>query len=799
MRFIVCTIALFFVALFTVAGAKNKTEDTVALDSLKTFLGIDVLSVSVEKSSGFPSAEFSFGIEYRDGTIYYSSQIGESYTRPQIESNEYYKFKNAKSQFDLYRSPKEGGAGEPFPPTVNLADNEGALSISPSGEEVLFTRAEIVGKKMRYYISYAKETDSGWVENRVNGFSSNVANYAYPCWDKSGNRAYFCSDRQGGAGGMDIYYADKRSFGWSAPKALPKGINSAGNEIYPQIIFDTVLVFSTDGRSEFGGLDLVYAGIGSSYPTIQNLKQPLNSTDDDVQMIFEQDSIPQDSVLTGFIVSNRKAEKDELYTFRMQLGTRKEIVEPDSVLTVEADFLLDDRLADYASEILSELQEGLRDIYGSNLATDIGPVSDGSDGLEQGKRLVRLAATVEESYEQEVQFLMANAIENLLKKQDMLEALENEELATLADNSVTSVIQINASGSLGRDISKLFEAYSDQLIRDFGIPATVKTQKQANGDYSIVLESTANDRDKEAVADAIRNILGEIEANHSYAVKYGNGASSASQLASGYIFSGKMAVTIGRANEEIADVQVVMMDVDDSVDVYIEVLDAEDAHAGRRLQPTQRIKLKLPSMNFAVDAVIADAGNVADYKTDAAGHGSMTLYGKSYDSNNSGAYTSSTMYTIQVASLREPADADFFKGLIVNEYQCSDGYYRYTTGIARSNPGSQKLLSQVKKAGFEGAFVIEVNMIEKRLEKVYSIVIASGNDRIPAYKFPAGWKVAEYKGKTDNIYRYTIGEFDKIETALAELNRVKKLGYRGAFVDNIRRFNYVQLLHGAGK
>ena len=102
-------------------------------------------------------------------------------------------------------------------------------------------------------------------------------------------------------------------------------------------------------------------------------------------------------------------------------------------------------------------------------------------------------------------------------------------------------------------------------------------------------------------------------------------------------------------------------------------------------------------------------------------------------------------------------------------------------------------------AGFADADIIEVNMIEKRLEKVYAVVVSSGPAQVPAYRFPAGWKVNEYKGKTDDLYRYTVGEFDKIETALAELNRIKKLGYKGAYLENIRRFNYLQTLYGAGK
>lgn len=795
-------ILVFILMLVTASSAvaAPSPADTAQppLDSLTQFLGIDVLNFTVEEVKSVTGAEFSFGITVHGDSLFYSAIRGNLYSKNQIESNEYYKIAGGKPQTDLYVVSNAGGQGMPFVSLINTADNEGAASLSPSGKELLYTRTELKDKKLRYFIGYAMLTDSGWVENPSNGFSSNMANFAYPCWDRTGERVYFCSDREGGAGGMDIYFAEKRKFGWSAPRLLPKGINTPGNELYPHVFSDTVLVFSTDGRSQYGGFDLVYSGIGSEYPVIQSLKQPSNTANDDIQMFFIQDSVGRDSLLTGYIVSNRNADRDKLFSFSMLLGSRVEKQPTDSIVTVEADFMLDERLSDYASQVLSELQQGLRDIYGSEMSINIGTVSDGTDGLEKGKRLTKLSATVEESFEEEVQFLMANAVENILKKQQALESLEVAGLE--GDNQETAHIEITSAGAMSKDVAKLMSTYASQLIRDRGIPAAATTKLHPNGrDQIVVFEASASAREKEQVADALRAMFGEIESNPTYYVTYKNGSSLASQLPTDYIFSGKMGVNIGRGSERPKAAQQLTVMMDDSVDVFIEVFDAEDVYAGRKLKPSNRVKLKLPSMDFAVDVAIADASKVADFKTGKSGYNTITLYDKSYKSGASTDFNSSTMYTIQVAALQAPATADKFKDLIVNEYKCSDGVYRYTTGIARGSAGADRLLKQVRGAGFADASIIEVNMMEKRLEKVYAVVVSAGPAQVPAYRFPAGWKVNEYKGKTDVLYRYTVGEFDKIESALEELNRIKKLGYKGAYLENIRRFNFVQTLYGAGK
>jgi hypothetical protein len=790
-------IAYIILTIVASAFAANAQDSTAVKDSLFRIFGLGIAEIFIMPGPSLPGAELSFGIEASGGKIYYSATEGLLLSKKQMEANEFFKVQPQPAYTNIAWADIDNPAEKNMlDERLNTLDSEGAASMSPTGDEMLFTRAERIGKNFRYSISYARHTDSGWVENRSLGLSSNMASFAYPFWSKCGQRVYFSSDRQGGAGGMDIYYAEKRSIGWSAPRELPAGVNSPGDDIYPRILFDSLLVFSSSGHSEHGGFDLVYANILAGGQA-RNFGPVLNSAKDDVQILFLHDSLPADSVLTGYLVSDRNSSKDQLFKFSIMFGELPADDESEE-LEVEADFLLDDRLTDYAKGLISELQAGLLELYGSLLSSTIGPVSDGADGLEQGKRLVRMVAKTDATFSDEVQFLMANVISNLMKKQETLESMENKQLAELADDKAEAAkIEFICPQAFARDITRFLETQAEVFIRQHGIPAAISAGKaQQAKEASVIFESSAVTREKDKLAGLLRNMLQEMEGN--YNLQYIGGSEEAAKLDAAYLFSGKASARVSRKQAaRKQDVQELAFFLDDSVDVFIEILSTDEAKSGSARQARQQaLAFKLPSMDFAVDATIADVSDKADYKVSADGTGAITLYDRHYE-KGTGDYGSSQLYTIQLATLPKQAAKGFFKDLSVNEYKCDDAMYRYTTGIARSQIGANRLLQQIKNAGFPDAFVIEVTMIERRLEKMYSVIIASGIEPIPAFSFPAGWKVAEYKGKTDTHYRYAIGEFEKIEDALAELNKIKRLGYKGAFIENIRRFNYVQTINGA--
>ncbi|MBC7885459.1 MAG: hypothetical protein H7X99_08280, partial [Saprospiraceae bacterium] len=113
---------------------------------------------------------------------------------------------------------------------------------------------------------------------------------------------YFVSDRQGGLGGLDIWYTiiDPK-FGFSEPVNL-KEINTAFNEITPFYnILTDFLIFSSDGREGLGGYDFYKSGkINDAFGSVVGLGVPYNSSYND---IYYAENMEGDA---AYISSNRE-------------------------------------------------------------------------------------------------------------------------------------------------------------------------------------------------------------------------------------------------------------------------------------------------------------------------------------------------------------------------------------------------------------------------------------------------------------------------------------------------------------
>jgi hypothetical protein len=99
-----------------------------------------------------------------------------------------------------------------------------------------------------------------------------------------GNKLYFTSNREGGAGSLDIYVSEKDASGdWGPAVNLGNTINTPYNEDTPFITDnDSVLYFSSEGHVSMGGFDNFKSfRQGTAWKTPSNLGFPINSTDDD--------------------------------------------------------------------------------------------------------------------------------------------------------------------------------------------------------------------------------------------------------------------------------------------------------------------------------------------------------------------------------------------------------------------------------------------------------------------------------------------------------------------------------------
>lgn len=125
---------------------------------------------------------------------------------------------------------------------------------------------------------------------------------------------YFASNREGGQGGMDIWYATRdlstNDLEYSDPRNLGAKINTAKNELTP--FYDSeegALYFSSNGHISVGGLDILKAaGKLINWETPENIGMPYNSGADDYFYIQNRYGDG------GYFVSNRTAGVTKIST-----------------------------------------------------------------------------------------------------------------------------------------------------------------------------------------------------------------------------------------------------------------------------------------------------------------------------------------------------------------------------------------------------------------------------------------------------------------------------------------------------
>lgn len=84
----------------------------------------------------------------------------------------------------------------------------------------------------------------------------------------SGNLMVFTSDREGGFGGFDLWYSVHNGQAWSTPVNLGEDINTEFDEYRPVVVsaeqgqfLNDLLIFSSNRPGGKGGFDLYYAGV----------------------------------------------------------------------------------------------------------------------------------------------------------------------------------------------------------------------------------------------------------------------------------------------------------------------------------------------------------------------------------------------------------------------------------------------------------------------------------------------------------------------------------------------------------
>jgi peptidoglycan-associated lipoprotein len=216
---------------------------------------------------------------------------------------------------DIFSSTmdRKGKWSVPVPlDALNSEFEDGSTNLSDDFLTVYFTRCKVAkSKKLACQIYYSVKSGGKWGDPELVNITGDSITAAHPAVSPDGNTLYFVSNMQGGLGENDIWMVTKEGADWGTPKNLGEDINTPGNELFPYVHPDGTLYFSSDSRVGLGGLDIFRAkkdAIGNWI--VDNLKAPINSTEDDFGIVFESE------MERGFFSSSRKGKgNDDIYSF----------------------------------------------------------------------------------------------------------------------------------------------------------------------------------------------------------------------------------------------------------------------------------------------------------------------------------------------------------------------------------------------------------------------------------------------------------------------------------------------------
>jgi peptidoglycan-associated lipoprotein len=246
-------------------------------------------------------------VEGPNGELFYSNFDRNSYVEFEAEGEEdekrFAKIRFAKAKDDgSWEKPKE------MAEDINYDGYHiGSPSFSVDGSQLFFTRSIIRGKSVVESDVYTSTYDGiNWTAPvRLKGI-----NGEYPVLHPVPGELYgesvlfFISDRPGGYGGYDIYYAPKRGENtYGLAVNLGEEINSLGDEFTP-FYTNGYLYFSSDGHPTAGGMDIFNSEWdGEKWSKPENLGTGYNSRYDD---FFYKYNYETDK---GYLVSNRSNDK----------------------------------------------------------------------------------------------------------------------------------------------------------------------------------------------------------------------------------------------------------------------------------------------------------------------------------------------------------------------------------------------------------------------------------------------------------------------------------------------------------
>jgi len=212
-----------------------------------------------------------------------------------------------------------------LPGLVSTANSEVRIAFSPDGTRMLWGCIGCPdGAGGWDILESVREKNGSWGKPHHPSFDS-AANDFDPFFAPDGSGVYFFSNRDGGLGKDDIYFApfERERREYAPPINLGPNINSAGDEWAPSLSADgQTLLFATDGRGGAGKHDLFLAHREGNGWSIASNATELNTAAEAFDATFLSDGsiVLSSGDFEGRVALYLVPWRDHRYGSRVELG-----------------------------------------------------------------------------------------------------------------------------------------------------------------------------------------------------------------------------------------------------------------------------------------------------------------------------------------------------------------------------------------------------------------------------------------------------------------------------------------------
>lgn len=209
--------------------------------------------------------------------------------------------------------------------SIDSSLNQGAASISPDNNHLYLTQWRKENGQTISSIYHSVRTINGWSKPELlNSVNEPGHNSKQPFLSADGKYLLFSSDRTGGKGGFDIWYAPLLADGTTGEPINASAINSSANEQAPFYHSASgTLVFSSDRTPGMGGYDLFSAnGSITDWKAPENMGAPVNSSRDDIYFFANEKS----GLLDNAIISSDRGSECCLAIYAITKTARKRVI-----------------------------------------------------------------------------------------------------------------------------------------------------------------------------------------------------------------------------------------------------------------------------------------------------------------------------------------------------------------------------------------------------------------------------------------------------------------------------------------